>query len=150
MDLATARLRLGPWTEADLDALHRLWSDPQTIWWGPNQTLEQTRALFQRLQQQGGWWAVEHEGVIVGNVFLRASPRTPGVLELGYHFLPACWGRGFATEAARAVLDTAPGARVEAPVVPENTRSQEVVKRLGFTVTGQLMHSGRLHQLWTR
>jgi RimJ/RimL family protein N-acetyltransferase len=151
MDLLTERLRLRPWADGDFDSLHRLWSDPATIWWGASQTLEETRVVMAKILRQGGWWAVNHDDVIVGNVFLRESPRATGMLELGYHFLPASWGQGFATEAARAVLETAPpGARVEATVVPENARSQRVVMKLGFLISGPLMHSGRLHDLWVR
>jgi RimJ/RimL family protein N-acetyltransferase len=148
MEIATERLRLRPWSSADLGSLHRIWSDPQTIWWGPNVSLEQTAVMLEKIQRQGGWFAVEHEGRIVGNVFLRASPRTGGVLELGYHFESDSWGRGFATEAAKALLATAGRNPVEAPVVPENARSRRVMEKLGFRISGQLTHAGRLHDLW--
>lgn len=148
VELITERLRLRPWAVEDLEALHRLWSDAQTIWWGPHETLDQTRALLEKIERQGGWWAVERDGEIVGNVFLRQSRDHVGALELGYHFRSTCWGQGFATEAARAVLATASGKTVEAPVVPENARSQHVLRKLGFAIAGQLMHAGRLHDLW--
>ncbi len=146
----TARLKLRPWTSEDLEALHRVWSDPLTIWWGAHEQLEQTRALLEKILAQDGWWAVEHEGEVVGNVFLRASPRRPEVLELGYHFRSAYWGKGFATEAALALLETAKGKVVEAPVVPENVRSRRVMRKLGFSVAGQIMQADRLHDLWIR
>jgi ribosomal-protein-alanine N-acetyltransferase len=150
VELCTARLRLTQWTERELSALHRLWSDPQTIWWGPHQSLEQTRALLLKIEAQGGWWAVHLGTEIIGNVFLRTSPRDATALELGYHFLPSAWGQGYATEAARALLETAPGRVVEAPVVPDNARSQSVMRRLGFAIARQLMHAGRLHELWIK
>ena len=149
MELSTERLHLRPWTDADLDALHRIWSDPKTIWWGHCETLERTRTILEKIRQQHDWWwAVECEGEIIGDVFLRPSPRTEGVLELGYHFVSMSWGHGYATEAVRAVLPTRNGKPVEATIVPENERSRSVARKLGFTIAGQVMHSGRLHDLW--
>jgi RimJ/RimL family protein N-acetyltransferase len=149
MELKTERLRLRPWTSADVEALHLVWSDPQTIWWGAHTALEQTAALFSKIESQG-WWAVEHENDIVGNVFLRTSPRDSQRLELGYHIRSKYWGRGVATEAARALLATANGKVVEAPVVPDNGRSQSVMRKLGFTISGQVMLADRVHDLWLR
>ncbi len=148
MHLVTERLQLRPWTTADLDALHQLWSDPTTIWWGAHVSLEQTRELLQQIEREGGWWAVEYAGQVVGNVFLRPSHHDPEALELGYHLRSPYWGQGFATEAARALLATTSGKLIEAIVVPDNARSQAVVRKLGFTVGGQRTHAGALHDVW--
>lgn len=40
------------------------------------------------------------------------------------------------------------GKPVEAPVVPDNVRSQRVLRKLGFAITGQLMVANRMHDLW--
>jgi hypothetical protein len=56
----------------DLEALHRLWSDPETIWWGAHTNLDQTRTLL-AVAVTEGWWAVEHGDMVVGDVFLRTS-----------------------------------------------------------------------------
>lgn len=148
MKLVTERLVLTPWTIDELDDFHRLWSDPKSIWWGANTSVEQSREMLERIITQPTWWAVRREGEFLGNVFLRQSPRRAGVLELGYHFCSTTWGHGYATEASRAVLRT--DRLIEAPVVPENTRSQRVMKKLGFSIVGQLMHFERLHDLWER
>jgi RimJ/RimL family protein N-acetyltransferase len=132
MAVITERLLLRPWTAADLQELHDLWSDPKTICWGAHTTLDQTRALLQKIDLDGGWWAVEYQGRIVGNVFLRRSRQTQQALELGYHIRSSFWGMGFAIEAAMALLPTASGRRVEALVVPSNTRSKRVMQKLGF------------------
>ncbi|MBM4776450.1 MAG: GNAT family N-acetyltransferase [Archangiaceae bacterium] len=150
MKLVTERLVLTPWTVDELDDFHRLWSDPKTIWWGANASIGQSREMLERIITQPTWWAVRREGEFLGNAFLRQSPRRTGVLELGYHFSSTTWGHGYATEAARALLETVPHQLIEAPVVPENTRSQRVMKKLGFSIVGQLMHFERLHDLWER
>lgn len=57
-------------------------------------------------------------------------------VDLGFAFRPASWGRGFALEAARAVLAHGQAAfglrRVVAVVQPDNAPSLRVLGRLGF------------------
>merc|ERR1712048_1308985 len=59
------------------------------------------------------------------------------VYELGFHLLPAFWGRGFATEAGAAVLDFAfQQLRIDAVFAghnPANLASSKVLQKLGFT-----------------
>jgi ribosomal-protein-alanine N-acetyltransferase len=135
--IATDRLTLHPFTVEDLEALHRIWADPETIWWGAHTNLAQTRTLLAFAVTEG-WWAVEHGEIVVGDVFLRTSKHDPQALELGYHFGSAFWGKGFATEACRAVITTASGYRIQAPIVPENVRSRCVATKLGFSIVGQV------------
>jgi RimJ/RimL family protein N-acetyltransferase len=91
-----------------------------------------------------GWglWAVEvvETGEFVGFTGL-AVPRfeehfTPCV-EVGWRLASSAWGRGYATEAARASVAHAFGplalTEIVAMVVPANTRSQGVMRKLGMT-----------------
>ncbi|THG42253.1 GNAT family N-acetyltransferase [Sphingomonas olei] len=59
-----------------------------------------------------------------------------GVAELGYWLTPSAWGRGYATEAARAVVDMArhalPVRRIEARHHLDNLPSRRVLEKLGF------------------
>ena len=84
-------------------------------------------------------WVVRHEGAPIGWCGLKWREDL-AVADLGYRFLQAAWGRGFATEASRAVLELAFGElglpRVISDIAPENTRSFGVVTRLGFTRLG--------------
>jgi RimJ/RimL family protein N-acetyltransferase len=61
-------------------------------------------------------------------------------LTLGYALAPAVWGRGFATEAVRAIVDVAfeltAAAAIEASVRPENLASRRVVEKAGFSRVG--------------
>lgn len=62
--------------------------------------------------------------------------------ELGYWFTPDAWGRGFATEAGRAVLQAARARgirRVTAGHFIDNPASGKVLRKLGFRPTGQLV-----------
>lgn len=68
--------------------------------------------------------------------------------ELGYWLTPQAWGRGYATEAGRAVLDIARHAlgrgRIAARHFVDNPASGRVLRKLGFIETGT---RSRLHSL---
>jgi RimJ/RimL family protein N-acetyltransferase len=62
-----------------------------------------------------------------------------GLVEVGWHLHPDHQGRGYATEAAGAVLDAAPAAGIEevlALIDLDNVPSQRVALRLGMTDEG--------------
>lgn len=71
---------------------------------------------------------------IVGGIALAALDR--GCRELGYWLTPSAWGRGYATEAARAVIEIArhalPVRRIEASHHLDNAESRRVLVKLGF------------------
>ena len=60
--------------------------------------------------------------------------------EVGYWLTPDAWGRGYATEAARAVLDMAPALGIRevfARHYVDNPASGRVLRKLGFRDTGR-------------
>ncbi|MEJ8631646.1 GNAT family N-acetyltransferase [Sphingomonas sp. I4] len=63
--------------------------------------------------------------------------------ELGYWLTPSAWGRGYATEAGRAVVamarDALPISRLGAWHFVDNPASGRVLGKLGFRATGQRM-----------
>jgi RimJ/RimL family protein N-acetyltransferase len=88
-----------------------------------------------------GQWAVERrsDGRFVGRVGLWEPPGWPGP-EVGWRLAREAWGRGYATEAARAAIGwawTALGLeRLSSMIVAENTASQRVAQRLGHVNAG--------------
>ena len=75
--------------------------------------------------------------VIVGACGLGRRPS--GAVELGYWIGRAHWGRGFATEAGRALIDIARTLklpRLEASHFLDNPASGRVLEKLGFVATG--------------
>jgi RimJ/RimL family protein N-acetyltransferase len=74
---------------------------------------------------------------LVGGVSLYDAD---GAMELGYWLTPSAWGRGYATEAARAMLAHARHAlgasRVQAGHFADNPASGRVLRKLGFVPTG--------------
>ncbi len=75
---------------------------------------------------------------LVGGIGLHGDD---GQLEIGYWLTPAAWGRGYATEAGRAVLGMARHAlglsRLFGRHMVDNPASGQVLRKLGFQRTGQ-------------
>jgi len=84
-----------------------------------------------------GMWVVTPKGLAdaVGLAGLVKRDVLPHV-DVGYAFLERAWGRGYATEAAAAVLDYARGVlgleTVAAITSPGNLASQKVLKKIGL------------------
>ncbi len=87
------------------------------------------------------WLVFTHDAgypALVGGVGLWASGDAH---EIGYWLTPHAWGRGYATEAARAVVETARDAlpihRIVARHRTDNPASARVLHKLGFRPTGR-------------
>ncbi|MFC4070335.1 GNAT family N-acetyltransferase [Actinoplanes subglobosus] len=89
-----------------------------------------------------GSFVVELDGVMIGQVLLRRAsnhrvPAAEGKADLGYLFLPAAWGAGYATEACAAALDwlgrALPGEAVVLTTQSANTGSMRLAAKLGFS-----------------
>ncbi len=81
-------------------------------------------------------------GELIGNCGIRlAEPGAPSG-DLGYEVAPDHWGRGYATEAARAMADFGFGMlglhRIWGECVPENAASRRVMAKLGMRPEGHL------------
>lgn len=83
------------------------------------------------------FFILAHEGAsarMVGGIGLNMLQR--GSAELGYWLTPSAWGRGYATEAGRAVIEMArhalPLQRIEASHHLDNAASRRVLEKLGF------------------
>jgi RimJ/RimL family protein N-acetyltransferase len=79
------------------------------------------------------------DGRIVGCIGL--DRMETGAVELGYWIAPAAWGRGYATEAGRAVVEIARTLRVprlSAGHFVDNPASGRVLRKLGFKPTGRV------------
>ena len=109
--------------------------------------LDEARARIEAWRSRAsgpfGVWAIVHDGRPVGSVLLQPLPRSDGAptdaVEIGWHLHPDAWGHGFATEAARAVIDRARTAgiqRLHAVTYAANDRSRAVCRRLGMAELG--------------
>ena len=101
----------------------------------------------------GAWAIVEKSsGRFIGDVGFTNrkrdwGPGLAGVPEMGWALVPSAFGKGYATEAARAALAWARGhfgpARVFAITAPENAASIHVAEKCGFAEFKRGESSGR-------
>ncbi len=143
--IRTPRLLLRRWTDDDLAPFAALNADPRVMEHFPSPlTRQESDALVARIEagfeEHGfGWWAVEAEGAFVGFTGLGVPRPEVGlgpVVEVGWRLAASAWGRGYATEAARAALldgrERGVG-EVVSMTATTNLRSQRVMQRLGMT-----------------
>jgi RimJ/RimL family protein N-acetyltransferase len=149
--LDTARLRLEPWAPAHAGMLARLAALPEVmryvgagVTWTAAETEERSaRALVHWHNHRFGWRAAVERagGRAVGLIALNfAGPEVPELAddeyEIGWWIDPAAWGRRYATEGGRAIVEEA-FTRLGAPSVvariqPANVASIRVAAALGL------------------
>jgi RimJ/RimL family protein N-acetyltransferase len=151
MRIQTDRLILRPLTVDDLDQVLELNGEPAVIEFLGSSTPERARRRLEVCQQS--WEERGHDlmallerstGRFVGRMGLRYWPQF-GEAEAGWSLRREAWGRGYATEAARAVIDwgfrTFPLPYITAMIRPDNGRSLAVARRLGMTpVRDDVLH----------
>jgi RimJ/RimL family protein N-acetyltransferase len=158
--IETDRLLLRPWRPAeDLDALVAMNADPAVMRWiAPNRPLrrEESADFLDRMvrhwDQHGfGLWALvpraEPDAGCIGFAGLAIPSFLPAVLpavEVGWRLHPAWWGRGLATEAARASMDFG-FERLELRSIvsiidPGNAASLRVAEKLGMRPGRDRLH----------
>lgn len=145
--MITDRLLLRSWRDADLDPWAAMNADPEVReHLGGVLTREQAQASL-RWFQEGidrdgyGFWALEERatGELIGMAGLDAVDEEAPVegVEIGWRLARHAWGKGYATEAARAVLDygftTIALPEILSITTVDNVRSQAVMRRLGMT-----------------
>ena len=148
----TERLTLRPVTDADADDLFALHSDAHVLrYWDSPPWSDPARAgRFIAGSRQlaedgtGARLAIDRtaDGTFLGWISLSRWNPDHRSAALGYCLGEAAWGRGYATEAARAVLEWAYAAldlnRVQAETDTRNVASARVLEKLGFVREGTL------------
>lgn len=146
--LDTPRLILRPWRDDDADSFAAMFADPAIMeFLGPMLDRAATGAVIGRIRSHFaahgfGWWAAELRatGAFIGFIGLShipfEAPFTPAI-EIGWRLAGAHWGRGYATEGARAALACGFSqlglAEIVSLTVPANARSRRVMERIGMT-----------------
>ncbi|HWX53186.1 MAG TPA: GNAT family N-acetyltransferase [Verrucomicrobiae bacterium] len=144
--LETERLQLRRYTLADLDALAPIVSDPVAMEFYPAPLVRQgaedwIQRNLKRYQQDGfGKWAMvlKDSGEFIGDCGCMVQDvEGEKEIEVGYLVRRDLWGKGYATEAARACMDYAFGRlgvdRVISMIRPENQRSRKVAEKNGMS-----------------
>jgi RimJ/RimL family protein N-acetyltransferase len=151
-ELLTPRLLLRQWRPSDEVAMGEINTDPEVARYlnrpvGAAATRAFYAMVLAQWEEHGyGFWAVqsrepETEAAFLG--FIGAGypsyiPELSARLELGWRLARNAWGRGLATEGARAARDHLFAALTLPELIsvihPENARSQAVARKLGMSV----------------
>lgn len=148
--LETDRLCLREMTEDDAAHIFKLNSNPNVVRYVGEPTLNseeealnilRTHVFPQYHTHRVGRWAVilKETSAFIGWSGLKFLAKEQEY-DLGYRFLEEYWGRGYATEAAQAVLDYGrqnfPGARIVGKAMVENHASTHVLEKIGMRLEG--------------
>ena len=156
----TERLRLRPPVPDDLAAIHAIQSREDVarwLYWEPRSEAdvrELLRAMSSRPPEMGVMLAVEliATGELVGHVSLAIPDVLQRQGEIGFIFHPDHQGRGYATEAGRALLALAFGDyglhRVYGRLEPRNEASARVLEKLGMRREAHLIENEWVKGEW--
>lgn len=148
--LETPRLRLRPFTLDDVDAYYAsISSDADVMRYLPGgkprlrADSQWVITYFMRHAELHGFgvWAVEDKATaaLIGHAGLEYIPSADDI-EIAYTLAKAHWGRGLATEAARASLrygfEVLDFDEIYGLAFPENEASQNVMRKLGMSFQG--------------
>lgn len=156
--ITTQRLRIRDWTIDDAEAALAVHSRIEVVkWLGDGEPVlmkdlaeaqERIGTWLMRDEPPCGFWAVQVadgsllEGRVIGAVLLVPLPSNEnGEVEIGWHLHPDAWGRGYAPEAARAILDRGfEGGLPEIHAVTDldNEPSMSVARKIGMEHRGQV------------
>jgi RimJ/RimL family protein N-acetyltransferase len=140
--LETERLWLRGWQPSDSDPYAAMAADPEVMRYvggvlDPVESWRQMALFAGHWALRGyGLWALERkeDGALIGRAGLWNPEGWPG-LEIGWMLARDAWGRGYATEAARAAMDWAwtvlGSERLISLIDPQNAASIRVAERLG-------------------
>jgi RimJ/RimL family protein N-acetyltransferase len=155
--LETDRLVIRAFEESDAAGWLTLVNDPEVDRFLPPSeplTVDDFAAMLQArhaMERDIGYcmWAVDDRKTnsLIGQCGIRPVNEGQGPeIDLAYHFVPASWNNGYASEAATAVLGHAFGTigidRVMAVVVPENVGSWRVMEKAGMHYVGLVDYYG--------
>jgi len=157
LPLRTPRLVLRSFDVDDLEPLLTFHGDPDVVRYVPFPPRDRAAvaAVLKRkvastgLAQEGDLLELAvvlvEDGTLVGDVLLALRSIEHETLEVGYLFAPAHGGRGYATEAVRALVDLAfrglGARRVVARVDARNVSSRALLERLGMRLEAELVEN---------
>jgi len=146
LEVTRERVRLRPFEERDLEAMAAYRGDAEVCRFLPfePQSPDDIRGRIGHLCEKttlqgelgGVVLVIETDGAVVGDLVLFHLDAEAGSAEIGWVMSPAASGQGLATEAVRALIDTAFDVyglrRLTAQIDADNVRSATLAERLGM------------------
>lgn len=163
MKIETERLILRDFVEDDWHAMLAYNSDPLYLRY--NDSIEGTR---ERVQELIGWFLAQQKEdprikfqlaitlksnhLLIGNCGVRMDEVNSVEANIGYELDPKHWNNGYATEAARAIVDFGfmrfGVHRIWADCIAENTGSVHVLEKLGMKLEGRFRQNKYFKSRW--
>ena len=158
-EIQTDRLILKKITPHDSHGVLAIFSDPMVVKFYDIQPITNQAEALRLIEGFAAWfklseairwgiWHTETNQLIGTCCFDQIHPQFRRV-NLGYNLATQFWGQGFASEACRAIIELAfreglktAVNRIQAITIPENAKSEMVLKRLGFQCEGLLRDYG--------
>ncbi len=147
MLLKTERLILRELNQDDIHMIYELNNNPDVMRYissnSSKPTIEECKEGIKRCikyykDNKGlGLYAtvIQETGEVIGWTAIKDLDKTDEI-EIGYRYLPKYWGRGYATEASKAVVDygfyTLGLKKIVAVAQPENIASRRVLEKVGL------------------
>ena len=150
--IETQRLRLRPHRREDYEAACAMWADPAVVRFiggkpsTPQQTWSRLLTYMGHWQAMGyGYWAIEEKntGEFIGEIGFADFKRDiaasmQNVPELGFALVSSAHGKGYGSEAVRAVLEwgdeNLPSKRTVCLVNEENAASAHILQKAGYSI----------------
>lgn len=146
--LKTNRIGFSRWTPDDLKLAELLWGDSEVtryicasgIFSGDDIVNRIHTEILNEMKYHVQYWPIFElsTDALIGCCGLR--PRKTDEYEIGFHLRPQFWGQGYASEAAKAVIEysfqTLKAKKLFAGHNPHNLRSRKLLGRLGFHYIG--------------
>lgn len=148
--LETQRLMLRRFSPDDWQDLFEYLSHKEVVKYEPYETFTENACKQEAVNRSGqdSFIAVclKENNKLIGNIyFSQQEPKELLTWELGYVFNPVYYGKGYATEACRDIMDFAfkklCAHRIVAMCNPDNTKSWELLERLNMRREGHLLQN---------
>lgn len=148
--LESERLILRKLEHSDANKLNELFSSPEVLMFSassPMNSLEKAIELIDRFnnsfkQKTAIQWAitVKENDTLIGTCGSYDWDKKDRKIDIGYLLIPSVWGKGYATEAARAMIkwnfDNLNIHRIQADCTSGHTASENVLLKCGFVEEG--------------
>ena len=166
--LETERLILRPHRREDFESCAVLWANPDVVRYIGGKPFTREEVWARLLRYVGHWqwlgfgfWALEEKatGRFAGELgfaeFMRdLDPPTVGIPEVGWLLAPHAHGKGYATEAVRAVVAWGDarfnGGRTICLIDPENAATIRVAEKCGYAQAQQVIYKNHATCLFER